>query len=382
MNALLEPRDAVVIGGGFYGCTIALELRKHLRNVLLVEEEADLLRHASYANQARVHSGYHYPRSILTALRSRSNFPRFVEDYADCIDQDFTKVYAVARLGSKVSVTQFRQFSRRIGASLAPAPRDIQTLFNRDLIEEVFTVNECAFDAVRLREKLWKALVSLGIEVVLETRVTCVRASDSGGAFPTEVRYRSADGDGTVAARYVFNCTYSRMNQVLAASGLPLIPVKLELTEIALIETPPHLRQLGITVMDGPFFSTMPFPARGLHSLTHVRYTPHHAWREDAETPPAEIDRYRATVPRSNFIHMIKDAQRYVPSLGDSCYVESLWEVKTLLPQSETDDSRPVVFSCAHPSSGVFSVIGGKIDNIYDVLEHVRHVFEGDGRAS
>ena len=30
--------------------------------------DADLMQRASYANQARVHNGYHYPRSLLTAL--------------------------------------------------------------------------------------------------------------------------------------------------------------------------------------------------------------------------------------------------------------------------------------------------------------------------
>ena len=36
--------------------------------------------------------------------------------------------------------------------------------------------------------------------------------------------------------------------------------------------------------MCGPFFSAMPFPARGLHTLSHVRYTPQKVNRpEDTE---------------------------------------------------------------------------------------------------
>ena len=41
-----------------------------------------------------------------------------------------------------------------------------------------------------------------------------------------------------------------------------------------------ELKNSGITVMDGPFFSVMPFPAKGLHSFSHVRYTPHYEWQD------------------------------------------------------------------------------------------------------
>ena len=61
----------------------------------------------------------------------------------------------------------------------------------------------------------------------------------------------------------VFCCGYAQTNAVAAASGLPVIPLKHELAEMALVEVPPALKQWGVTVMDGPFFSCMPFPTRG-----------------------------------------------------------------------------------------------------------------------
>ena len=38
--------------------------------------------------------------------------------------------------------------------------------------------------------------------------------------------------------------------------------------------------------MCGPFFSLMPFPAAGLQTLSHVRYTPHFAWLERDHAGP------------------------------------------------------------------------------------------------
>ena len=94
-----EPAlDAVVIGGGFFGCETALELKRlGFSQILVVEREPGLLRRASFVNQARVHNGYHYPRAPATALRSRKSFERFVADYSDVIVRDLKKYYAIAR---------------------------------------------------------------------------------------------------------------------------------------------------------------------------------------------------------------------------------------------------------------------------------------------
>src|SRR5262245_19566058 len=110
--------DAAVIGGGFFGCMTALELRRRGSRVVLLEQGKDLLLRASYHNQARVHHGYHYPRSLRTALRSRVNFPRFVEQFDFCIERSFDKYYAVARQFSKVTARQFRNFFEHIQAPI------------------------------------------------------------------------------------------------------------------------------------------------------------------------------------------------------------------------------------------------------------------------
>src|SRR3954454_420403 len=113
--------DAVVIGGGFYGCSLALYLAQRGYRVIVVEQEPQLLQRASYSNQARVHNGYHYPRSFMTAMRSVVNFPRFLSDFGECIHNSFEKLYAIAAIGSKVNAYQFEQFCRNIGSPIRPA---------------------------------------------------------------------------------------------------------------------------------------------------------------------------------------------------------------------------------------------------------------------
>ena len=160
--------DTIVVGGGFYGLRVAQFLVEELnqKKVLVLEKEKDVMQRASYNNQARVHNGYHYPRSVLTALRSRVNLPVFANEYEPAIIDNFDKYYAVARNFSKVSARQYERFFERIGADVSKAP-EILRLFNDNLIEEVFLVREYAFDATKLKKQLLDKLNRLGVIYIL-----------------------------------------------------------------------------------------------------------------------------------------------------------------------------------------------------------------------
>ena len=367
----MSSDSAIVIGGGIYGSWIALELRSLLAGrVVLLEREEGLLQRASYRNQARVHGGYHYPRSLLTGLRSRVNYPRFVSEFEHCIDEGFDAYYAIARRFSNTSARRFRNFCARIGAPLERAPRRVRDLFNLDLIEDVFQVRECAFDAIRLRDEMLQRLQDARVEVLLGSEACSVRGLDDGRL---ELTYRRCAELRTETADVVLNCTFSSLNRILRDSGFGGLSLKHELAELALVEVPEPLREVGITVMCGPFFSLLPFPPRGLHSLSHVRYTPHCSWCEDrsaAYTDPYE--RFRSLPKRTKFVDMLIASRQYLPAIGDCRYVDSLWEIKTVLPRSEVDDSRPILFRECPELPKLVSVVGGKLDNVYDVAEVTR----------
>ncbi|MEO6877528.1 MAG: FAD-dependent oxidoreductase [Gemmatimonadaceae bacterium] len=357
--------DTVVIGGGFYGTRLALEMRRRGGRVLLVERDARLLGRASLRNQARVHNGYHYPRSILTSLRSRLNYSRFLDEYGECADRSFPHYYAVARGMSKITAAQFTAFCRRIGAPLMPAPAVVSKLFDTSRIDAAFEVQECAFDADKLRARMSHDLEAAGVEVSLDTEAQRLTTRSRGGV---DVRITHSNETRDVSAALVLNCTYSRLNQLLARSGDATIPAKHELTEMALVEPPAALAGAAVTVMDGPFFSLMPYPSRGLFTLSHVRYTPHCSWLDEAGAAVFDGDALLAN-RESHFIHMVRDAQRYLPLMRDTQYVDSLWEIKTIMPRSEQDDSRPILLRRSDEHPACLTVLGAKLDSVYDVEE-------------
>ncbi|ODT96388.1 MAG: amino acid oxidase [Planctomycetes bacterium SCN 63-9] len=373
-----QTYDAVVIGGGFYGSVVGRELRRYFDRVLILEQEKDLMQRASYVNQARVHQGYHYPRSILTSLRSRLNFTRFVDEYGGAVVSEFEKYYAIARTFSKVNARQFKQFCDRIGAPVGPAPSRVKALLNPFHIEETFTVLEYAFNSAKLKDLIKAQLVANDVEFQLRSSLETARPA--GRSLRLTVEHEGATD--TIEARYVFNCSYSHINGVLWRSGLPLIPMKHEFAEMALIDVKEPLKGMGITIMDGPFFATMPFPDRNLHSLHHVRYTPHHSWLDTRDGGYLDARKHFASHrPASHYEHMIKDGIRYIPSLADARYVESLWEIKTVLPRSEVDDSRPILFRPVDDVPNIICILGGKIDNVFDIQSYIGEFLGAEGAA-
>ncbi|WFU38849.1 FAD-dependent oxidoreductase [Bradyrhizobium sp. CB82] len=349
-----DALDAIVIGGGFYGCEVALELRRiGFDQIVLIEREPGLLRRASFVNQARVHGGYHYPRSYTTALKSRKNFTRFVAEYDYAVTHGLEKYYAMVR-GSRVSADQFEVFCHRIGAFCRQAPREIADLFERGTLDRVFLVTELAFDSVKIRKVLEGHLRAAGIDVRLNSSAVI---TGTGDRF-VEV---SLPGE-TLRSRWVFNCTYAALDTV----GVDLrTRIKRELTEMVLLVPPMQLEGRGITVIDGPFFSVMPFPPAGLHSLSHVRYTPHEAISgpEGSKLRPV----------KSNANAIVRDSARYMPCLSRARIERSIYEIKAVLIATERDDARPILAE-RNPGNGrILSVLGSKIDNIYEVREFLRN---------
>jgi hypothetical protein len=73
----------------------------------------------------------------------------------------------------------------------------------------------------------------------------------------------------------------------------------------------------------------------------------------------------------THFEQMKADVVRYMPVFKDVQYKDSLWEIKTVLPKSEGDDSRPILYKVNYGIEGYTVIMGGKIDNIYDVYKEL-----------
>ena len=61
--------DKIILGAGLYGLYAAQKCGAAGQRVLVLERDPAPFMRATYINQARVHMGYHYPRSYSTAIK-------------------------------------------------------------------------------------------------------------------------------------------------------------------------------------------------------------------------------------------------------------------------------------------------------------------------
>lgn len=362
--------DTLIIGGGFYGLRIAQFLAEELgqKKILVIEKEKDVMQRASFNNQARVHNGYHYPRSVLTALRSRVNLPKFTNEFENAIERDFINYYAVAKNFSKVSARQYERFFRTIGADIDVSKKGME-FFSEKMIEEVFVVKEFAFDANKVKKQILDKLSMLGVDIITDEEIQKIS---------TQKNNILVESNGVIRqSKFVINTTYSSINTINVNSGLSPIPLKHELTEMCLVDLPHELQNSAFTIMCGPFFSIMPFPALNSYTMSHVRYTPHSEWADNDIGIRDGHDYLKSIQKISHYPQMQADINRYLKSGHKIKYSgKSLWEVKTVLPTSETDDSRPIMYRPNYDGiKNYICIMGGKIDNIYDVFRELSDTY-------
>ena len=106
----MKSYDKIIIGAGLYGLYAAKFCGEKGQKVLVIEYDKAPFMRATYINQARVHMGYHYPRSFSTAIKSAHYFDRFNEDYGFCVHSKFKQLYATSAAFSWTSAKQFKQF--------------------------------------------------------------------------------------------------------------------------------------------------------------------------------------------------------------------------------------------------------------------------------
>lgn len=104
--------DKIILGAGLYGLYAAEHCGRHGQSVPVLEYDNEPFSRATYVNQVRVHQGYHYPRSLHTALKSAHCFQQFNEDYGFCINRSFGQVYSISSEMSWTNAKQFKDFAK------------------------------------------------------------------------------------------------------------------------------------------------------------------------------------------------------------------------------------------------------------------------------
>ena len=373
----MQVYDKIIVGAGLYGLYAAQKCGAAGQRVLVLEKDSGPFMRATYINQARVHMGYHYPRSYSTAIKSAHYFERFCRDYDFCLLKEFDQVYATSAHFSWTNAQEFRDFCAAAHIrcdDVAPTK-----YFNPGQCDGAFLTTEYTYDAQVLKEYFLKELAKLpNVTIAYSHKPESVERAGSA--------WRVKAGDITAEAPFLLNATYAGVNELHAMLGYESFKIKYELCEIILCTVDDKLKNTGITVMDGPFFSIMPFGQTGYHSLTSVTFTPHVTSYDSVATFECQSrsegkcrpgDLYNCNEcpakPASAWPLMSQLAHKYLKPEYGFQYAGSLFSMKPILKASEIDDSRPTVIRQYASDPAFVSVLSGKINTVYDLDEVLQY---------
>lgn len=374
---MMQCYDKIIIGAGLYGLYAADFCAQKGEHVLVLEYDSAPFQRATYINQARVHMGYHYPRSLTTAVKSAGYFRRFNEDFGFCVHDKFEQIYATSDKFSWTSATQFQEFCKAAGIKCEEAA--VSRYFKQGMCDGAFLTEEYTYDA-KILQKYYedKLKDNPNVDMLFDARIE--KIVKAGKLFQVWM----SDGS-CFESSFVLNATYASVNQVIdKIEGLDkeFFNIKYELCEIILCKPSNLLKDMGITVMDGPFFSIMPFGKTGLHSLTAVTFTPHvtsydkkplFSCQAGADCTLDNLGNCSTCVhkPESAWSYMSHLADKYMKPEISYTYVESLYSMKPILKSSEVDDSRPTAIRVLSEEPTFISVLSGKINTVYDLDEYL-----------
>ncbi len=244
--------------------------------------------------------------------------------------------------------------------------------FNENMIDGAFSTREWSFDAAALLDSLRDRVVESQVEWLFGCTVTAAKHNGDGLIL-------SLNNGREIAGSRVLNATYAGTNALNRVLGIDVLPLKYELCEVVLGRPSSRLSKLGITVMDGPFFSVMPFGHSGIHTATAVGVTPRVESlselpefscqdRVESCTPEVTADCTKCPErPATGWAFMEKLMSLYLRADLSMEYVHSLFTIKTVLSTSEVDDSRPTVIQTAGTRNRAISVFSGKMNTLFDL---------------
>ena len=338
---ILKPQVAVV-GAGIFGITSALKLSENL-DVTLFEKNDDILQNASSINQYRLHRGYHYPRSIETALTAKEGTNTFTDVFSDC-EIPSKQFYAISSMGSKISPTEYELFMEKCGLYYRVVENDLVT----SNVAELYEVDERLFDPYKLYTQCSKYLSNSKVGLHLKAEFT----KDMESQFD-----------------YVVNCTYSNLNQISDDCK----DYQFEVCEKPVVKLPSKYKGKGIVVMDGPFTCIDPYSDTDYHVVGNVVHAIHSScvgkYPRISDELSELINKGVIQNPPVTKFKLFKDSLKHFFGIEEVEHIGSMYTIRTVLPYREFDDARPSIVR--KESDSKYLLFSGKISTSIDTANEL-----------
>lgn len=323
-----------VLGAGWYGCHTAITLMRYGHEVEIHESKDCIFAGASGAIPARLHQGFHYPRSSATREACQHHTREFMSHYGHLTRLVPVNLYAIAKYDSMID---FGQYVKTMSGEV---------------------------DFVRINEADAAVYGLQNVEGALLTGerhiVPALARKYFEDTIGDQIFYNSKpELIDDPAYDWTIDCTFCANNSAGVDRYEPCI--------VGLLRGPVHR---AVTIMDGPFSSLYPWDEdRNLNSLSSAKWSPFskecRTWEEANEiiemVPPSMIEEH--------LIGMCNDMARYYPDIMDKYEIENYRLSIRAMPKSGAD-SRLVDVATVGPRS--MRVRAGKIDAVVTAAKLIR----------
>jgi glycosyltransferase involved in cell wall biosynthesis len=348
------PLTVAVVGGGIFGGTIAVKLAEAGIETHLFEREGELLQAASGINQYRLHRGYHYPRSISTALSSKYSEQSFRQEYEEAIIENIQHYYAIAREGSRVSGKEFLEFCDKCDLEHEEVTLDC---LNEDILQLIIRGKESLINPLKLRELLNKNLKERHVQMHLNHTFTAEQINNFD---------------------FLVNATYANLNTLLEEEKTTR-QYQFELCEKPVLKLPAIFQGKSIVILDGPFMCIDPYADTGFHVMGNVVHAIH---ATNTGLFPVVPEEFKPLLnkgviknpPITNIKKFIESASSFMPEIAKAEHIGSMFTIRTVLPNVDATDERPTLVT--RVSEDVINIFSGKIGNCMEAALQVLNLVQ------
>ena len=312
-----------VLGGGWYGCHLASTLIADGHSVELHEIAGRLFSGASGSNPARLHEGFHYPRSGLTRQHCQQHRAEFLSVYGHLTEGVPVNLYAVA---ASDSLVDFGTYCKVLAGEV-----------------EFLRVYDPAVYGLQNVE---------GAVLTGERHIVIARAcAHFQQALGDVVKYRVAPGlvddpawDMTIDATFCANGAANVDRYEPCVTGI--------------LEGP---TDKAVTIMDGPFGSVYPWnEERGLSSLTSASLTPFSKSCTSWGQARALLDEVDVVAAQARCEAMVEQMAHYWPGVRAYRIVDHKLSIRAM-PRSGADAR---LVDVGRAGEHALRIRAGKIDAI------------------
>ncbi len=369
MNKDIYKKKIAVIGAGWYGCHLALSLKKAGYDVVLYEKNHEIFSQISGKFGIRLHAGPHYPRSAKTRESCRRGAAAFKTSYPDLVIPHEYSIYGlgITDADDKPSRTNQKDFERICKESDPEHYKKINLeAYGYEGLHSAYSVDESSIAVGnRLRSKFKEYLHAAGIEVRCDFEVTKLDPKDSKIIVGNDSSNEAFD-------KVINTTSYQAFNKKDKDQQFPFDMEAIYQPCLALIykDNTPGKHPFSFIVMDGWFPCLMPFieneestPTSRKYILTHGKWTIMGSY--DAPTKAKNV---LSNIDNSFIEEAIKplsekEMLRFWPKFKERfTYVG--WQGEVIAKLKTKREFRSAV---TYEKDMIIHVIPGKVSNIFDV---------------